>query len=163
MKHSRAAWLTCSLAVASLVTVSTAGRRFYADDPLTREPETQDASGAQPVDIGLMYDLSYDLFVSGRQQPSNTRARNVNTIDEVPDSSWFTNRVGARTISADELASGPAVGQPPAPGQWVIIREKSGGVNPGFTARDANGETWFLSFDDPDAAESRTTSLLEGI
>ena len=160
MKHSRAAWLTFLLAVASLVTVSTAGRRFYADDPLPREPETQDASGAQPVDIGLMYDLSYDLFVSGRQPASNTRARNVNTIDEVPDSSWFTNRVGARTISADELASGPAVGQPPAPGQWVIIREKSGGVNPGFTARDANGETWFLSFDDPDAPDGSTAEVV---
>jgi len=160
MKHSRATWLTLSLAVASLVTVSTASRRFYADDPLTREPETQDASGAQPVDIGLMYDLSYDLFVSGRQQPSNTRARNVNTIDEVPDSSWFTNRVGARAVSADEIARGPAVGRPPAPERWVIIREKSGGVNPGFTARDANGETWFLSFDAPEAPDGSTAEVV---
>src|SRR5262245_3602896 len=160
MKHSRAGWLSLSLAVASLVTVSTAGRRFYADDPLAREPETQDASGAEPVDIGLMYDLSYDLFVSGRQQSSNTRARNVNTIDEVPDSSWFTNRAGTRPVTVDEIARGPAVGRPPAPDRWVIIREKSGGVNPGFTARDANGETWFLSFDDPDSPDGSTAEVV---
>ncbi len=39
---------------------------------------------------------------------------------------------------------GPLTGPPPAPEKWVIIREKSAGTNPGFTARDANGETWFL-------------------
>jgi len=39
----------------------------------------------------------------------------------------------------------------------VITREKSAGTNPGFTARDANGETWFLSFDslaNPEGASS---------
>src|SRR6186997_1016639 len=36
---------------------------------------------------------------------------------------------------------------PPTPEKWVILREKSAGINPGFTARDANGETWFLAFD----------------
>jgi hypothetical protein len=152
--------LIVALVLASLASVSTDGRRFYADDPLTREPETQDASRAEPVDIGLLFDLSWDLFVSGRHQPSNTRARNVNTIDEVPDSSWFTNRVGVRDVTAAEIARGPAVGPPPAPEQWVIIREKSGGVNPGFTARDGNGETWFLSFDDPDSPDGSTAEVV---
>ena len=160
MKRSGATWLTLALAVASLATVSTDGRRFYADDPRASEPETQDAAGAEPVDMGLLFDLSWDLFVSGRHQPSNARARNVNTIDEVPDSSWFTNRVGSRDVTAAEIARGPAVGPPPAPDRWVIIREKSGGVNPGFTARDANGETWFLSFDDPDSPDGSTAEVV---
>jgi hypothetical protein len=153
-------WLTLALALASLVTVSTDGRRFYADDPLAREPETQDASHAEPVELGLLFDLSYDLFVSGRHQASGTRARNINTIDEVPDSSWFTNRVGTREVTAAEIVRGPAVGPPPAPERWVIIREKTGGVNPGFTARDANGETWFLSFDDPDSPDGSTAEVV---
>ena len=68
-------------------------------------------------------------------------------MDEVPDSSWFTNRIGAAPVSTDAIARGPLAGAPPAPERWVILREKSAGVNPGFTARDANGETWFLSFD----------------
>ena len=84
--------------------------------------------------------------------PSNTRAQNVNTIDEVPDSSWFTNRIGARRRRRD-LVRGPNVGPPPAPDKWVIIREKSRRRASGFTARDANGETWFLSFDPPSNPE----------
>ena len=90
--------------------------RFYDDDPIAREPDSQDASRAEPVEIGLMFDLTYDLFVTGKRQPSNTRARNINTIDEVPDSSWFTNRIGARAITADEIARGPALGTPAGAG-----------------------------------------------
>ena len=48
-----------------------------------------------------MYELTYNLFVTPRYQPTNTRAQNINTIDEVPDSSWFTNRIGAAPLSAD--------------------------------------------------------------
>ena len=149
-----------ALTVASLATAGGAGRRFYDDDPIAREPESQDASRAERVDIGLLFDLTWDLFVTGRRQPSNTRARNVNTIDEVPDSSWFTNRVGARAITADVIARGPALGTPPAPERWVIIREKTAGVNPGFTARDANGETWFLSFDAPESPDGSTAEVV---
>jgi hypothetical protein len=140
--------------------VSTTGKRFYDDDPISREPESQDASGAQTVEIGLMYDLSYDLFVTVNRKPSNTRAQNLNTIDEVPDSSWFTNRIGAREVTAAELARGPAVGTPPAPERWVIIREKIAGVNPGFTASDANGETWFLTFDAPESPDGSTAEVV---
>ena len=45
-----------------------------------------------------MYELMYNLFVTSKYQPSGLRAKNINTIDEVPDSSWFTNRVGARPV-----------------------------------------------------------------
>ena len=50
-------------------------------------------------------------------------------------------------MTGDELARGPILGRPPAPERWILIREKSAGQNPGFTAKDANGETWFLGFD----------------
>jgi hypothetical protein len=153
-------WLPIGLALVALISVSTAGPRFHDDDPITREPDSQDASGAQPVDIGLMFELSYNLFVTSTHKPSNTRALNVNTIDEVPDSSWFTNRIGAKTLTAAEIAPGPAVGAPPAPERWVILREKTAGANPGFTARDANGRTWFLSFDLPERREGATGAVV---
>ena len=91
----------------------TAEPKFFSDDPLAREPETQDASGAQPWDIDLFYDLSYNLFVTPRQVPSGIRAGNVNTIDEVPDSGWFTNRIGSRALTVEEVVRGPVAG--PAP------------------------------------------------
>jgi hypothetical protein len=33
-------------------------------------------------------------------------------------------------------------------------------VNPGFTAKDANGDTWFISFDDPDSPDGSTAEVV---
>ena len=162
----RAQWLrivstAAVLAIGSLTTVAQSrGPRFHDDDPLAREPESQDAAGAQPTEIGLLYELSYNLFAVTRRSPSNTKAGNVNTIDEVPDSSWFTNRIGREAVDADRIARGPVAGSPPAPERWVILREKTAGVYPGFTARDANGETWFVSFDRPSNPEGATAAVV---
>ena len=133
--------------------------RFYDDDPIARDPERQSAAGARPSDIDLIYEYSYNMFVNSYRTPSNTRAGNVNTIDEVPDSSWFTNRVGTAAIAEADLARGPNLGPPPASARWTIIREKSAGTNPGFTARDANGETWFLAFDTPENPEGSSAAV----
>ena len=109
--------------------------KFYDDDPISREPETQDASGAASRDIGLFYSLTYNLFVTARRPPATTRAGNLNTIDEVPDSSWFTNRIGARPITPSEIAARrQRRSAARARRGGSIIREKSAGFAPGFTA-----------------------------
>src|SRR3954464_14625979 len=65
--------------------------KFYADDPLMKVADTQDASQVQPREISLTYDASINLF--GRPGLGQVgRAESINTIDEVPDSSWYTNR-----------------------------------------------------------------------
>jgi hypothetical protein len=127
--------------------VSTQSQRFYPDDPIAREPGSRDASKASPYEQSQMYELLFNLFVNAKHIPSGLRAKNINTIDEVPDSSWFTNRIGTRTITNDELVRGANVGAPPDNSRWVLIREKTSGMHPGFTAKDAKGETWFLEFD----------------
>ena len=43
--------------IAGTTAVSTNGPRFYADDPIAREPESQDASRAQPYEITSMYEI----------------------------------------------------------------------------------------------------------
>jgi hypothetical protein len=133
--------------------------RFYADDPIAREPETQDASKAQPYEIQQMYEQVYGLFVTKSYKPSRSRAQNINTIDEVPDSSWFTNRIGTTAITTDAITRGANVGAPPDPSRWVVFREKTAGAHPGFTARDAKGETWFLEFDPPYFPEGATGAV----
>src|SRR6185295_1084490 len=145
--RTRLGILTLGLSMLTFAPVSTNGLRFYAGDPIAREPDTEDASGVQPSDIGLLFEISYNLFVTSGYQPSNTRAQNLNTIDAVPAAGWFTNRVGAQDVSDAEIARGPEIGRRPAPEKWVIISEKTAGANPGFTAKDANGDTWFLGFD----------------
>jgi hypothetical protein len=144
---------------AAAATVSTSGRRFYDDDPIAREPESRSAAGAKELGIELFYEYATNLFVNAKRIPSNTRAGNVNTIDEVPDSSWFTNRIGAAPLTAAQLARGVNSDTPPSPEQWTLLREKSAGTNPGFTARDANGQTWFLQFDSPDYPQGSSAAV----
>ena len=60
-------------------------------------------------------------------------AQNVNTLDEVPDSSWFTNRHGVRRMSRDELVRGPdTIEGPDMSAPWRVFRSKIGGLTPGF-------------------------------
>jgi hypothetical protein len=140
-------FLTALAVVAFSWPASSAGQRFYSDDPLSKEPETQDASGAQPRDIEQFPDLMLNVFVKPGDKTLDVRAGDVNTIDEVPDSSWFTNRIYARSLTVDEIGTGPLTGKGPAEGRWLVTRGKAAGVSPGFTAKDSQGETWFIQFD----------------
>jgi hypothetical protein len=134
--------------------------RFYSDDPIAREPDPQDASVAAYNAQDMLYELTYNSFALSGRKPENVRAQNLNTIDEVPDSAWFTNRVGARPVSVDEIVRGPNLGEPPDPSHWVITREKISGSKVGVTAKDARGETWFLEFDPPYFPEAATSALV---
>ncbi len=139
--------------------VAATSQRFYRDDPIPREPELQDAGRAALSEVDLMAGLTYNLFVLEGRKPSGLRAQNVNTIDQVPDSSWFTNRIGTRALTIDEIVRGPNVGAPPNPSRWTIYRQKTAGAHPGITARDGNGETWFLEFDPPANPEASTAAV----
>jgi hypothetical protein len=139
--------------------VSTQGPRFYPDDPIAREPESQDASKAARYELSEMYELTHNLFITSGYKPSGLRARNINTVDEVPDSSWFTNRIGTRPVTTEEIIRGANVGEAPDPSSWVVIREKTSGAHPGFTATDAKGVTWFLEFDPPKFPEGATAAV----
>ncbi|HEY7442257.1 MAG TPA: hypothetical protein VH701_07555, partial [Vicinamibacterales bacterium] len=152
--------LALTMDVVSTTAQQGAARKFYSDDPLTREPETQDASGVQEWDIDLIFDLALNLFGRPGDSTPNVRAKNVNTIDEVPDSSWFTNRILARPLSVEDVSRGPLTGAGPVPGMWTISRPKEAGAAPGFTMQDAKGETWFVSFDAEGNAEAATGAIL---
>jgi hypothetical protein len=127
---------------------SAASQRFYDDDPIRVEPATQDASAVTPQEVNLFVDLAANI-VRGAKVAAPRRAQNVNTIDEVPDSSWFTNRAGARVLTAEDIANGPDTSVGPAAGAWTVTSSKSDGVTPGFTVKDAGGQRWFLKFDPP--------------
>jgi hypothetical protein len=150
--------LAAALAIGA-ATASTQRPHFYPDDPIARETESQDASNAQRYEIGSIYEMTHNLFVTAGYKPSGLRAKSINTIDEVPDSNWFTNRIGTTSMTAEALARGPIVGAAPDPSRWVLVREKTSGAHPGFTARDGKGETWFLEFDPPYFPEGATGAV----
>jgi hypothetical protein len=126
-----------------------AGPRFFPDDPVQVERDFEDASGARPWEIDLIADLTLNLFGRPGDPTPDVRAQNVNTVDEVPDSSWFTNRAGTRPLTPEEIERGPDTTSGPAPGRWTVTSSKSDGVTPGFTIRDTTDQLWFLKFDAP--------------
>ena len=139
--------LSVVVGLSSVAPVAQSRPKFFSDDPIAREPDSQDASKVQEWDIGLIADLTLNLFSKPGDPTPDVRAQNVNTIDEVPDSSWFTNRIYAKPLSVDDLTRGPNTIDGPAAGKWTIIRAKTAGTAPGFTVRDEAGNIWFLSMD----------------
>ena len=123
--------------------------KFYSDDPVWQEADTQDASGAQEYEIHLVYDLSENLFTKPGDKTPNVRAQNINTVDEVPDSSWWTNRIGMKPITVEQVGKGPDTTDGPADGAWLIVAGKNDGVTPGFTIEDRSGVKWFIKPDPP--------------
>src|SRR6476661_8165606 len=74
---------TIASAVALSVFASAAAPRFYDDDPVWAERDTQDASKIKPLEVDLFVDLTYNLLANPGD-PRRVRAMNVNTVDEVP-------------------------------------------------------------------------------
>lgn len=73
---------------------------------------------------------------------------NVNALDEVPDSSWFYNRIGRHGLSPAEAARGPCVTPPLDPkGPWTVKGGKPNGANPGFITKGNDGRLYMLKFD----------------
>jgi hypothetical protein len=101
----------------------------------------------------------------------------VNTIDEVPDSSWWTNRIlpsfdaaqRQPAMTAADVARGPNTGTGPKDGVWTIVGSKNEGITPGFTITDETGQLYFIKFDPPTnpematGAEAVTTPLFHAL
>lgn len=94
-------------------------------------------------------------------------ARNVNALDEVPDSSWFENRIGRRPMTAAEVAVGPCAedldpeGDPP--GSWVIDEGKPNGATPGFRVRTTKGGKYMLKADSAEQPERPSAASAIGV
>lgn len=128
---------------------------YFPDDPIAVDPETRHVTAIAPREISDPFDFVENTFLKPADT-TNQRAVNVNTIDEVPDSSWFTNRVGTTPLAVDDYVRGPNVSGGPVPGPWTIVSGKSDGITPGFTVRDSAGTTWFIKFDPPSNPEMAT-------
>ena len=121
--------------------------RFLPDDTVAVDHDRLPMPKPAKVDLSTRYDV-VKRSLSGRPDGEIPRAVNVNTLGEVPDSSWFENRMGARTMTVEELVRGALRGDGPDMSRpWSVIRGKSGGISPGFTVRDARGDVYFIKPD----------------
>ncbi len=141
---------------------STTAYRFADAEPVTQYNDTRPI----PVPKEDGYDRIDYLFKVLVRRPAvevfdvslDERAKDVNSMDDVPASSWYTPRLGYQDISPEELLAGPVdVGPPQLP--LTVIKAKTGG-NPGFIAADARGKRYIIKFDPPEFPAIETTTAL---
>ncbi|HXV63616.1 MAG TPA: hypothetical protein VEK15_23145, partial [Vicinamibacteria bacterium] len=130
-------------------------RRFYPDDPLWVDPEPVDVPPVKEWDLSKSYDFLENTF---KDRGTDGPALNVNSLGEVPDSSWFTNRIGIRDMSIDEILRGPDTVDGPAPGPLHVTGRPWTGITPKFTVRDSRGDTYLLKLD-PEVAPELPSSV----
>jgi hypothetical protein len=123
----------------------------------------------QPAEIDFVKKSEYfDAFFYQRivrftQQRPDRRATNVSSMDEVPDSAWFRNRIGVREVSLDEMRNGAKAGDSPMLHKpWKIKSTKVGGVSIGFIIEDATGAKYVLKFDQKGLPETETAADVIG-
>jgi hypothetical protein len=136
--------------------------RFYPDDPIAIDDDMSlDASRVQPIEDSNGYDFVVNTFVRPGVK-HDVRAGNVNTIDEVPDSSWFTNRIGKAALTRDEIVRGPDRVPSISLEGWQVSQGKSTGVQPGFRLTDPGGQTYQVEFDPISNPEMATGAEIIG-
>lgn len=129
-------------------------RRFSVDKPVLWHDTDAQPFKPMPQEYwsGLVWDgADQILFVPMSEYLSidvRGEAVNVNAMDEVPNSSWWENRIGVREMSPEELARGSCRGPGIDPaGPWVVKGAKPNGANPGFQIKAADGRSYLLKFD----------------
>ena len=145
------------------VTAGAQQPKFFPDDPLIVDDDRLDVP-VEPAEVDLsdMFDRFAHIFAD-LGDPDTTEALNVNTLDEVPDSSWFTNRHGAERLSIAALRRGPDRGNgPDMSTPWRIFRSKIGGVTPGFQIIDGRGDRYIIKFDPVGIPELSSAAELIG-
>ena len=153
----------------ALVAVTLAGcaaaPRFPLQPPLTRDPD-QTPFAKAPEEYyspfawdGANYMVFHPIARFFAVDPAGV-ATNVNALDEVPDSSWFENRLGVRSLTPAEVEKGPCsdkVLDPEGPdGSWTIDKGKDNGANPGFRV-NIKGLGKFMLKTDPETEPDRAT------
>ena len=131
--------------------------KFRSDDPVWRDEDDLDTPSPVKVTVADYYDFLQNTF-SRPGDKNKIRALNINTLGEVPDSNWFTNRHGRKPMTVEELVRGPDKGGPSEEAKWQVVQNKVGGISPGFRVVDSKGTTYQLKFDPPSNPEMATAA-----
>ena len=105
--------------------------KFFGDDPIAVEPETQDASNVAPEDRSVLRSAAQPICPAGlahwtpRAECQFHRRSSRFKLVHQP------NLWPARS-SIEEAVRGRRNGKGPAPGHWMVIRAKAEGAAPGL-------------------------------
>jgi len=154
--------LGAALAVTAGSVVWSAAPHFYPDDPIWSDDDRAfDASQVVAIEDSNGYDFVLNTF-AGPGERRDVRALNVNTVDEVPDSSWFTNRIGRRDLPVADVVKGPDRAERVSLDGWVVSGGKSTGVQPGFRMTDPAGQLYQIEVDPPSNPELASSAEIIG-
>lgn len=157
-----------TIAISMFLSLSVDAQRpniYSKEKPIRLDFDMENIKQPKAIGTGYLYDfIDGTIFQSTRRNldvahkfrilsGKKKEAINVNTWDEVPDSSWFTNRIGTKDLSIEELKRGPNFNPKPTSGKLIVLRGKTVGATPGFWVRDENGQTFILKFDPKDHPE----------
>jgi hypothetical protein len=140
--------------------------RFANAPPVMAADDRRPVASAPSRNLNLndfdFYDRAFeDPVTRSLELPGHRRARGVNALDEVPDSTWFTNRIGVRDLTPDEIRRGPVDDDgPEAHTPWTVHSTKPGGTELGFVITDARGVKYLISFDEISRPEMETGSAV---
>ncbi len=125
---------------------------FPPVEPLWRDPDRRPfAAELEPRYSPHDWDRLEKTFILPMQDVLAVRtpaeAVNVNAVDEVPDSSWFENRISRSPHTPEELAQGPcSAGVSDLSGTWRVVSAKSEGFTPGFVF-ETGGQRYLAKLD----------------
>ena len=140
------------LAMAGVLACS--GARPFSTKPVLWEDDDRRPFSPKPEEsyVPLYWDGADHIFFRPFARmwllETGHPAKNVNALDEVADSSWFTNRLGRHPMTAEEIARGPCTGR--SPGEelpWKVVGVKIDGANPGFQIKTSTGKRHVIKFD----------------
>ncbi len=158
----RALAAAAAIVAAAAALPRTASPRFYPDDPIwVDDDKAIDADGVREREDQNMYDFVNHTFLRPGDR-RDVRAMNVNTVGEVPDSSWFTNRIGRAPMTLAEVVRGPDTQEPISLDGWVVSGGKGSGLQPGFRMVDRTGHTYQIEVDPESNPELATGAEIIG-
>ena len=136
-------------------------QKFFPDDPIQVMPPPLPVTKAHDRDINWLYDFLHNSLNPEPRPP--TPAGAVNTLGEVPDNPWFTNRHGRSRMSREQLQRGPGTDKPPCPPFTVLsLSGRPEGTSQTFQMRDSAGRTYFAKLDplsNPEMATGASVSV----
>ena len=145
-------------------------RRYPMQAPLWNDADRNHVT-SRPKDYysGLMADgadqVAFRPLAHALTVPLQDQATNVNSVDEVPNSAWFTNRIGLSPMSPADVRRGACpAGKDldPQVGPWVVTAAKPDGANPGFFIKAPDGTRYLLKFDGPEQPMRATSADVIG-
>jgi hypothetical protein len=188
-RFTRIARTLAAVPLALLATAGCAQRPFSARPPLTRDtdlasvsvpchldPTPEDPRHVSCAPRPYVSPLAWDGIDNSIFRPASdalavraTReAPNATSIDEVADSAWFTNRLGAGDVAIDDFRRGacePAQLLDPrtaGPGAWVIDKGKANGSSLGFRVSIPGKGKYLFKVDTEGQGERSTAASVIG-